>query len=204
MNPLINHKHSLILGIVLAVVIALVLAATLGGGIQFYSQSFARWLHIVAGVFWIGLLYYFNAVQVPALAEAAGDKGGPGGAGITKYVAPRALFWFRWAALITWIAGAWLLGAKFVPAFTLGLSNGSTGDLSLVTIGIGSWLGTIMLINVWGPIWQNQKKILGIKPASDEEKAKARKVALYASRTNFVLSIPMLMCMAGTSHHLPF
>ena len=204
MNPLNNHKHSLILGIVLAVVIALALAASLGGGISFYEQSFARWLHIVSGVFWIGLLYYFNAVQVPALAEAAGDKGGPGGAGITKYVAPRALFWFRWAALITWIAGAWLLGPKFVPAFTFGLSNNGTGDLSLVTVGIGAWLGTIMLINVWGPIWQNQKKILGIKPATDEEKARARKVALYASRTNFVLSIPMLMCMAGTSHALPF
>jgi uncharacterized membrane protein len=203
MNPLNNHKHSLILGIVLAVVIALVLAATLGGGIAFYQQSFARWLHIVSGVFWIGLLYYFNAVQVPALAEAAGDKGGPGGAGITKYVAPRALFWFRWAAVITWIAGAWLLGKNFVPAFTFGLSSGGA-NLGLVTIGIGVWLGTIMLINVWGPIWQNQKKILGIKPATDEEKAKARKVALYASRTNFVLSIPMLMCMAGATHHLPF
>ena len=204
MNLLNNHRHSLILGIVLAVAIALVLSATVGSGIAFRAQSFARWLHIVSGVFWIGLLYYFNAVQVPALAEAAGDKGGPGGAGITKYVAPRALFWFRWAALVTWLAGAWLLGPKFIPAFTFGLSNGSTGDLSLVTIGIGAWLGTIMLINVWGPIWQNQKRILGIKPSTDEEKARARKVALYASRTNFVLSIPMLMCMAGTTHQLPF
>lgn len=204
MNPLNNHKQSLILGIVLAVVIALVLASTLGGGIAFHPQSFARWLHIVSGVFWIGLLYYFNAVQVPALAEAAGDKGGPGGAGVTKYVAPRALFWFRWSALLTWFAGAWLLGPKFVPAFTFGALHNATGDLSLVTIGIGAWLGTIMLLNVWGPIWQNQKKILGIKPATDEEKATARKVALYASRTNFVLSIPMLMCMAATSHALPF
>jgi uncharacterized membrane protein len=204
MNPLNNHRHSLILGIVLAVVIALALAAGMEGGISFYQQSFARWLHIVSGVFWIGLLYYFNAVQTPALAEAAADKGGPGGAGVMKYVAGRALFWFRWAALITWLAGAWLLGPKFVPAFTFGLSNGSSNDLSLITIGIGAWLGTIMLINVWGPIWQNQKKILGIKPATDEEKARARKVALYASRTNFVLSIPMLMCMAGTTHHLPF
>jgi uncharacterized membrane protein len=203
MNPLNNHRHSLILGIVLAVVIALVLELAMGGKMAFYQQSFARWLHVVSGVFWIGLLYYFNTVQVPALAEAAADKGGPGGAGVLKYVAPRALFWFRWAALITWIAGAWLLGPKFVPAFTFGLASGGA-DLSLVTIGIGAWLGTIMLINVWGPIWQNQKKILGIKPATDEEKAKARKVALYASRTNFVLSIPMLMCMAGASHHIPF
>ncbi|HEV7715211.1 MAG TPA: urate hydroxylase PuuD [Steroidobacteraceae bacterium] len=195
MNPLNNHRHSLILGFVLA----LVLAIALTGGVEFNGPAMARWLHIVAGVFWIGLLYYFNAVQVPGLAEAAADKGGPGGAGITKYVAPRALFWFRWSALLTWLAGAWLLGPRFVPAFTLGAG---TGDKSTLIIGIGVWLGTIMLFNVWGLIWPNQKKILGIKPATDEEKAKARKVALYASRTNFVLSIPMLMCMAATSHGL--
>src|SRR5215217_3202673 len=106
MNPLNNHKHSLILGIVVAVVIALALEASLGGGIAFYQQSLARWVHIVSGVFWIGLLYYFNAVQAPALTDAAADKGGPGGAGVNKYVAPRALFWFRWSALATWLAGA--------------------------------------------------------------------------------------------------
>jgi uncharacterized membrane protein len=201
MNPLNNHRQSLILGIVLAVVIALAIAATTRG-ITFQPQSFARWLHIVSGVFWIGLLYYFNAVQVPALADAAADKGGPGGAGVTKYVAPRALFWFRWSALVTWLAGAWLLGKGFVPAFTFGQSVG--GDTYYLVIGIGAWLGTIMLLNVWGLIWPNQKKILGLKPATDEEKAKARKVALYASRTNFVLSIPMLMCMGGATHGLPF
>src|SRR3569832_2919296 len=125
MNTLNNHKHSLILGIVLAVVIALVLGATLGGGIQFYQQSFARWLHIGAGVFWIGLLYYFNAVQVPAVAAAGADTGGHGAAGINKYVAPRALWWFRWSALVTWLVGAGLLGDiqpdGFVNAFTLSL-----------------------------------------------------------------------------------
>jgi uncharacterized membrane protein len=194
MNPLNNHRHSLILGIVLAVVIALAIASS--RGIAFNGPALARWLHIVAGVFWIGILYYFNAVQVPALADAAADKGGPGGAGITKYVAPRALFWFRWSALVTWLAGAWLLGPRFVAAFTL--AEGA------VVIGIGAWLGTIMLLNVWGLIWPNQKKILGLKPATDEEKGKARKVALYASRTNFVLSIPMLMCMGASSHGLPF
>jgi uncharacterized membrane protein len=152
----------------------------------------------VAGVFWIGLLYYFNVAQTPALADAAADKGGPGGAGITKYVAPRALFWFRWTALITWLAGAWLLtrSVGFVNAFTL--SSGAQ------VIGVGAWLGTIMLFNVWGVIWPNQKKILGIKPATDEEKAKARKTAGMASRVNFILSIPMLMCMVGQTHGLPF
>jgi len=187
-----NHRYALITGIVLAVIVAIALSQ----GVHFNQLAFARWLHIVAGVFWIGLLYYFNAVQTPALAEATADKGGPGGAGINKYVAPRALFWFRWAALVTWLAGAWLLGPRFVPAFTF--ADGA------VVIGIGAWLGTIMLFNVWGLIWPNQKKILGIKPATDEEKAKARKVALYASRTNFILSIPMLMCMAASTHGLPF
>jgi uncharacterized membrane protein len=188
-----NHRYALITGIVLAVILAFLM-----GGTHFYELGLARWFHIVSGVFWIGLLYYFNVAQTPALADAAADKGGPGGAGVTKYVAPRALFWFRWAALATWIGGAWLLMKQgtFVNAFTLGAGS--------QVIGVGAWLGTIMLLNVWGVIWPNQKKILGIKPASDEEKARARKTAGLASRVNFVLSIPMLMCMAGQSHGLPF
>ncbi len=191
MNPLNNHRQSLILGIVLAVLLALGI-----GGTHFNQPGLARWFHIVSGVFWIGLLYYFNVAQTPAMADAAADKGGPGGAAINKYVAPRALFWFRWSALATWLGGAWLLGPNFVGAFTL--------TPGLRVIGIGAWLGTIMLLNVWGVIWRMQKKILGIVPASDEEKAKARRVALLASRVNFVLSIPMLMCMASQTHGLPF
>jgi uncharacterized membrane protein len=198
-----NHRYALITGIVLAVVLSFVLHRALVPDAQFNHLSLARWVHIVSGVFWIGLLYYFNAVQTPGLADAAADKGGPGGAGVNKYIAPRALFWFRWAALATWVAGAWLLDSRFVNAFTLGLLL-PEADYQTVVIGIGAWLGTIMLFNVWGLIWPNQKKILGIKPASDEEKAKARKIALYASRTNFILSIPMLLCMAATSHGLPF
>jgi uncharacterized membrane protein len=188
-----NHRYALLTGIVLAVILAFLI-----GGSHFYELGLARWFHIVSGVFWIGLLYYFNVAQTPALADAAADKGGPGGAGVTKYVAPRALFWFRWAALATWIGGAWLLMKQgtFVNAFTLGPGS--------QVIGVGAWLGTIMLLNVWGVIWPNQKKILGIKPATDEEKARARKMAGLASRVNFVLSIPMLMCMAGQSHGLPF
>ncbi len=144
-------------------------------------------------------------MQTPALAVANSDKGGPGGAGINKYVAPRALLWFRWAALATWFLGAWLLSQtphRFVGAFTLGLLDTPVARPDLI-MGIGAWFGTIMLFNVWGIIWPNQKKILGIKPATDEEKAKARKAALYASRINFLLSIPMLMCMVGPSHGLP-
>ena len=200
MNPLNNHRQSLILGIVVALVLAVLI-----GGAHFYELGLARWFHIVSGVFWIGLLYYFNVAQTPALADAAADKGGPGGAGITKYVAPRALFWFRWSALATWLGGAWLLGrgGNFLGAFTLGALPGGQSQHYLLVIGIGAWLGTIMLLNVWGVIWPNQKKILGIVTATDEQKAKARKVAGMASRVNFVLSIPMLMCMAGATHGLP-
>lgn len=164
-----------------------------------------RWLHILAGVMWIGILYYFNFVQVPALAAANADKEGPGPAAITKYVAPRALFWFRWAALVTWLTGAAYLEMapqySLVGAFTLGIG---AHNASLTAIGIGAWLGTIMLINVWGLIWPNQKKILGMKPATDAEKATARRVAFLASRTNTALSIPMLMFMQAGAHGIPF
>jgi uncharacterized membrane protein len=205
MNPLTTVKWPLIIGFVLAVVIV----ALVNGGLSVSTltlAALARWLHIISGIFWIGLLYYFNAVQTPAMAVAAADKGGPGGAGINKYVAPRALLWFRWSALATWFMGAWLLSQthhRFVGAFTLGLLDNPISKPNLI-MGIGAWLGTIMLFNVWGLIWPNQKKILGMVPATDEQKAQARKVALYASRTNFLLSIPMLMCMVGPTHGLPF
>jgi uncharacterized membrane protein len=151
---------------------------------------------------WIGLLYYFNVVQIPGLAAAAADKGGPGGAGISKYIAPRALFWFRWAAVVTWVSGALYLLVGYGESG--GLHKAFALQEGWRTIGIGAWLGTIMLFNVWVLIWPNQKKVLGVVPASDDEKAKARKVAMLASRTNFVLSIPMLMCMSGHLHGLPF
>jgi uncharacterized membrane protein len=148
-----------------------------------------RWVHFMAGVMWIGLLYYFNFVQVAALKNAAADGTA---AGITKHVAPRALLFFRWSAVVTWLAGAALLGPRFVPAFTL------QPDAAL--IGIGAWLGTIMLFNVWVLIWPNQKKILGMTPASDDEKNRARRVAFLASRTNTMLSIPMLFFMGAGVH----
>ena len=157
------------------------------------------WLHVLAGITWIGLLYYFNFVQVPAMADAAADKDGPGPAAIGEYVAPRALLWFRWAAVATWLTGAAALeslGVGFVNAFTL--------QSGAAVIGVGAWLGTIMLFNVWVLIWPAQKKVLGMVEASDEEKNKARFVALMASRANTALSIPMLMCMTAHGHGLPF
>jgi uncharacterized membrane protein len=189
MNPLNTIQGTIIAGVVIAVVIAL---ATMG--VSANEQSMIMWLHVLAGITWIGLLYYFNFVQVPALAAAAKDQGGPGGAGISKYVAPRALLWFRWAAVVTWLTGAiylWRVGL-FVDAFTLQGAG--------LTIGVGAWLGTIMLFNVWVFIWPNQKKVLGLVEATADEIAKARRVAFLASRTNTMLSVPMLMSMVGFGH----
>jgi len=204
MNPLNSVRGSIITAFVLGIAISVVLTqVVLGNALAFNHAIVDRWLHILSGVMWIGLLYYFNVVQTPGMADAAADKGGPGGAGISKYIAPRALWWFRWAAVLTWLTGAYYLetGAGYGHGM---LVSAFTFRAGYEIIGVGAWLGTIMLFNVWVLIWPNQKKILGIKPATDEEKAKARKVALYASRVNFVLSVPMIMCMAGRAHGLPF
>ncbi|MBM4192241.1 MAG: hypothetical protein FJ196_04195 [Gammaproteobacteria bacterium] len=192
-NPLDNVGLTISLGVLFAIVVIL-LPGTPGG--EFNNAGLSRWLHAVTGIFWIGLLYYFNVAQIPALAAANADHGGPGGAGIVKYVAPRALLWFRWMALATWLTGAWLLGGRFLDAFML--REGS------VVIGIGVWLGSIMLFNVWVLIWPNQKKVIGIITATDEEKAKARRTATLTSRVNFLLSFPMLLTMTGSAHGLPF
>src|ERR1700694_658491 len=202
MHPLNSVKGAISTGVVLAVIISIWLTAWAGMGVAVHLGHIDRWLHIVAGVTWIGLLYYFKVVQTPGLAAAAADKGGPGGAGVSKYIAPRALLWFRWSALVTWVTGAiYLLGgfgnpSIIVRAFTL--------QPGFRTIGVGAWLGTVMLINVWAFIWPNQKKILGIVPASDEKKPRPRKTAGMPSRINFILSVPMLLCMGGQQHGLPF
>jgi len=197
MNPLNSVWGTLISGLVIAAVIAA--AATSVGMVD--SGAIVLLIHVSVGITWVGLLYYFNFVQVPGMAEAAADEGGPGGAGIAKYIAPRALLWFRWAAVATWLSGAIFLmeRSELINAFMLG--NGSKGDpVYGLTIGVGAWLGTIMLFNVWILIWPNQKKILGMVEASAEEIGKAKKIALMASRTNTMLSIPMLMSMVGAHH----
>ncbi len=201
MNPLKSVPGTIISGLVLAIIIVV---AT-GDGTIANASSAIIWLHVLAGITWIGLLYYFNFVQVPALGEAASDEGGPGGAGITKYVAPRALWWFRWGAAVTWISGAAFLlhRGQFLNAFTLGLTS-EAGNIYALTIGIGAWLGTIMLFNVWVLIWPNQKKVLGLVEASDEEKAKAKNIAFMASRANTLMSIPMIMSMVGAGHGFIF
>jgi uncharacterized membrane protein len=186
-------------GVVLSILIVLVMGPTGYNGLEMVV-----WAHVIVGITWIGLLYYFNLVQVPAVNQAVAD-GDPGPAAINKYVAPRALFLFRWSAALTWLTGAAALetlhanpGSGIIAAFTF-------ADERWALIGVGAWLGTIMLFNVWVLIWPNQKKLLGIVPATDEEKAAAKKTALIASRANTLLSIPMLMSMTMFSHGgLPF
>jgi uncharacterized membrane protein len=155
---------------------------------DFIQYGIGRWLHIMAGVMWVGLLYYFNFVQAAAMKDAQADGSA---AGIAKHVAPRALLFFRWAAVVTWLAGMWMLGDKVDEAFLF-------KDRAYVPIGVGAWLGTIMFVNVWAIIWPNQKKILGIVAASEGELARARRVAFLASRLNVVLSMPMLFFMSAS------
>jgi uncharacterized membrane protein len=202
MHPLNSVKGAITTAVVLSIIIAICLTLWGGQAAGFHPIRIDRWLHIVSGVMWIGLLYYFNVVQTPGLAAAAADKGGPGGAGISKYIAPRALVWFRWAAVVTWLTGVGYLSVGYGAAN--GLERAFLLQPGFRAIGVGAWLGTIMLFNVWVFIWPNQKKILGIVPATDEQKAAARKTAGMASRINFILSVPLLMCMGGQSHGLPF
>lgn len=205
MNPLMTIKGTIAVGFILA----LAMAFGLGNGLV--GMNLIIWLHVLAGVAWIGLLYYFNFIQVPGVGKALAEKdsGGPGPAAINKYVAPNALLWFRMSAAVTWLTGISAL-AQFgggmqgvIDAFMLsGIGTGS----NTAVIGIGAWLGTIMLFNVWVLIWPNQKKILGLdgQEHSADTIASAKKTALMASRINTALSIPMLLCMIGYGHGLTF
>jgi uncharacterized membrane protein len=146
-----------------------------------------RWLHVVSGVMWIGLLWYFNFVQIPSMPKIP-DEQKPA---IGKVIAPEALFWFRWAALATVVTGLLLAGMIGDIAAALSLQR------PFLAIGIGMWLALIMAFNVWFIIWPNQKKALGIVQVTPEEKAKAARLAMLISRTNTMLSLPMLYCMVA-------
>ncbi len=152
-----------------------------------YWAPFFTYLHVLSAITWIGLLYYFNMVQTPMMPKVPADLK----PGISKYIAPEALFWFRWSALSTVITG--LIVATLHGYIHQVLFLGAPYR----TIGTGMWLGLIMAFNVWFIIWPNQKKVLGIVKADDAAKAKAGRVAMLTSRVNFVLSIPMLYCMIG-------
>jgi len=182
-------------GFVLALIVFLIY---LGHGFnnEFWAFLF-RWLHILCGVMWIGLLWYFNFVQTPGMPKIP-DEQKPA---ITKVIAPAALFWFRWGAMGTIIMGIILAfnQDELWQGYTLGLVDHAWRS---TIIGIGMWLGTIMWFNVWFLIWPNQKKILGIVEASADAKKAAARIAGMASRINTMLSIPMLFCMAGAVHLL--
>ncbi|PCJ84415.1 MAG: hypothetical protein COA54_13730 [Thiotrichaceae bacterium] len=198
MNPLMTIKGTLAIGFVLAIAVAF----GVGSGAAGFKTSMMVWVHVMAGVTWIGLLYYFNFVQVPGVGTALADTDGPGPAAINKYIAPKALLWFRMSAAVTWITG--LSALVTVGGGMQGITNAFMLSDGMAVIGVGAWLGTIMLFNVWVLIWPNQKKILGLdgKEHSAEVIASAKKVALLASRTNTALSIPMLLCMVGFAHGL--
>jgi uncharacterized membrane protein len=186
-----NFHLALLIGVVLLI------AAMFGLhqeaiGMDGYWAQWLRFVHVFAGVLWIGLLYYFNFVQIPTMPKVPAELK----PAVSKYIAPAALFWFRWAALATVVLG--LLVAEMQQA-------GYSADALLLrdgyrTIGIGMWLGIIMAANVWFIIWPNQKKALGIVAAEDAAKAKAASTAMMASRTNLILSFPMLYCMVGQTH----
>ena len=182
--------RTVIAGVVI-VVIMLGIAGTFGRlGDPGYWTFFMRWLHILAGVMWIGLLWYFNFVQTPSMPKIP-DEHKPA---ISKVIAPAALFWFRWSALATVVTGLLLAGMNQYIVQALSIAP------PVRAIGIGMWLALIMAFNVWFIIWPNQKKVLGIVPAEADAKARAARTAGLASRVNTMLSIPMLYCMAAQSH----
>ena len=193
MNPLKSITGTIVSGVVLSAIIMMIYADG-----SYNPMEWTVWFHVLAGITWVGLLYYFNFIQVPGVGTALAEveSGGPGAAAINKYIAPRALLWFRWAALATWLSGASILANLGILGDAFMLKPGAS------VIGIGAWMGTIMLFNVWVLIWPNQKKILGLDGLTHEADviAKAKFVALMASRTNTALSIPMLLSMTAFGH----
>jgi uncharacterized membrane protein len=190
-------QRTVIAGFVLAVIIVIVLHVT--GAKMFaldhsWSLLAMRWLHILSGVMWIGLLWYFNFVQTPMMPKIQPPEAT---AAVTKFIAPQALWWFRYGALATVVTGLLLAG---MTDNAQELIKGLTFQQPYRAIGIGMWMALIMAFNVWFLIWPNQQKILGLVPASDAEKAKARPIAANASRFNTLFSIGMLYCMAVQSH----
>ena len=180
----------------------LFLAFHYGGSSFSFDQYFFSWLfrylHVISGIMWIGLLWYFNFVQIPSMPNIPDDQK----PAISKVIAPKALFWFRWAALATIITGLLVayLNNYLHEAMTLGIGS---EDLKNTAIGIGMWLGIIMAYNVWFVIWPNQKKALGIVDCDQDEKAKSARTAMLFSRTNTLLSFPMLFTMVA-AQNLPW
>jgi len=183
--------RTVVAGIVLLIVIILIAGAGTGQMIALDTHAwwafFMRWLHVLSGVMWIGLLWYFNFVQTPSMPKIP-DEQKPA---VSKVIAPTALFWFRWAAMATLVTGLLLALMFGYLGKALSLQKGYHA------IGVGMWLALVMWFNVWFIIWPNQKKALGLVEASAEEKTAAARKAMLTSRFNTMFSIPMLYCMVA-------
>jgi len=183
-----SPRNTVVAGIILLIVIILVIGATTGQMTRFdmaWSTAAMVWLHVISGVMWIGLLWYLNFVQVPSMPSIPVENRGA----ITKVIAPNVLFYFRYSALATVITGLLVAWMQHFIVEALTFQKG------FIIIGTGMWMAIIMFLNVWLIIWPNQQKLLGLVPATDEQKAAAAKPALYASRFNTMFSIGMLYCM---------
>lgn len=191
-----NFRNTMIVSVLLALIMIVAFGKAAGFDGRFVEAVF-RWMHVVFGILWIGLLYYFNFVQIRKMPDIPAELK----PAISKHIAPEALFWFRWAALFTVLAGLGILILRghvyAAKVLSLGFAGGyDASDRGFTLMGIGVWLALIMFLNVWGIIWPNQKIALGLKEADADAKAKAARIAMLASRTNTLLSLPMLTSMA--------
>jgi uncharacterized membrane protein len=190
-----NFRNTVIVSVILALIVLFAYSTGPQGAGEVFWQGVFRWLHVFFGILWIGLLYYFNFVQIRKMPEIPAELK----PAVSKYIAPEALFWFRWAALATVIMGLAIAGSRHYLVQTLTFGQvGETDPTAMkqhALLGLGMWLGIIMMINVWGFIWPNQKRALGIVEADADTKAKSARLAMLFSRTNMLLSIPMLVSM---------
>ena len=198
---LLSLRNTVIAGFVLAFLVFLLYLFETEFNNYVFWPFFVRWLHILSGIMWIGILYYFNFVQTPTMPKIPDELKG----GVSRFIAPEALFWFRWGAMSTLAFGIILaaLNGYLLQAYTIDAIEGFI-DLKVMLIGIGMWQGTIMWFNVWFVIWPNQQKALNIGNAwpdlPSDQKAKAARTAGLFSRTNTLLSVPMLFCMVSAAH----
>jgi len=190
-------RNTVIAGFVLAFLLELMYLNSGGTFDTTFWAFLFRWLHVLSGIMWIGLLYYFNFVQIPNMPNIPDDQK----PAISKVIAPAALWWFRWAAMATLVTGLILgyINGYIHDALSLGAMNDFDVPKN-IAIGIGMWLGIIMWFNVWFVIWPNQKKALGIVEASADEKAASARTAMLFSRTNTLFSVPMLFAMVSAQN----
>ena len=196
-NILSNLRNTVLAGFGITLVLFFVLKPLLGGGFGIdgpWMAFFFRWLHVLSGVMWIGLLWYFNFVQIPNMPNIPDDQK----PAIGKVIAPAALWWFRWGAMATIVTGliVAMYNGYLVDALLIGLTDGGAST----PIGLGMWMGIVMWFNVWFVIWPKQQKALGMVSASADEKAASARTAMLFSRTNTMLSIPMLYCMVSAQN----